>query len=301
MANATKEAPLKKVSQEDEWYDQIFDTNKKYMFELANKNSIREMPVIDMNSKREAPHQEYKPFQNIVFSSQIVWKGKRVNIRYYDGCDSIFVSDQPKDKDTIDQFIKQTKRRHFGDGKFGVYGDERMLLLFMLICSWNVSSPFKTRTATPIFTTVNSDIKFAAETSKLDSMMEAMRMAIEASDTKMMIHAAYLGIPTDDYDSGNKLTEKEIRLAYRQAAAKNPDTFIDSFGNKALEIKYYIDKALTDGLIKRDSNKATWGTNNSVICDISGLKSHEGVSNKLFEFSQTEDGEEFLIQLKNLY
>ena len=134
MANALKEAPSKKTGQslEDQYINQEFDVDKKYMFELIEKNPERESPVFDMNSKRPAPQREFKPFQNIVLSSQIVWKGQRVNIRYYDGCDSIFVADQPKDKDIIDQLIRQTSQRAFLHGKFGVFGDEKMLLLFSI-------------------------------------------------------------------------------------------------------------------------------------------------------------------------
>jgi hypothetical protein len=304
MANALKEAPSKKKYQlEEEYLTQEFEPGRKYMFELAQKNQIREMPVIDMNTKREAPHQEFNPYRNIVFTSQIVWKGERVIIRYYDGCSTIFAADQPKDKETIDDLIKKTKRRHFGNGKFGVYGEDRQLLLYMQICSWNVSSPFRTRTATPVFTSVDTTAKAIAEAAKVDMMEEALKLAREATETKMYIHAAYLGIPTDDYDSGNPLTEKEIRLAYRQAAAKNADSFIESYGNKSIEVKYYIDKALTNRLISNthNPNKATWGSNHSVICDISGLKSHDAIANKLYEFSQSEEGEEFLMQLKALY
>ena len=40
-------------------------------------------------------------------------------------------------------------------------------------------------------------------------MEEALKYAREAKDTKMLIHASYLGIPTMDYDSGNDLTQKK--------------------------------------------------------------------------------------------
>lgn len=307
MANANK-APLFKEPQpvqsiEDAFLAQEFDPSKKYMFELASKNLERELPVFDMVTKRPVPHQEFKPSQNIVLSSQIVWKGSRVNIRYYDGCDSIFVSEQPKDKETVDQLIKQTKKRFFEKGKFGCFGDERMLLLYLNACSWNGDSPFKTRTSDTIFVSVNADKKASQESSRLDLIEKAISLAREASNTKMMIHANYLGIPTTDWDSGNDLTEAEIRTAYRKEALQNPQNFIDSYGNKSIEMKYYIDKALESGLInnKFNSNKATWSSSNSEICDISGLRSHEAIAAKLLEFSQLEEGEEFVIQLKSIY
>lgn len=315
MADATMIAPKKKEFVELEGHKiekgskehlilaQEFDADIKYMFELAEPSIEREMPIIDVREKRAVPHQKFKPYQNIVMSSQIVWNGQRVNLRYYDGCDSIFVSQQPKDKDVIDQFIKQTRVRAFMEGKFGINGDEKMLLRYMLICSWNGLSEFRTRTANSIFIPLDKGKQALVESSKLDQTETALAYAKEASETKMLIHANYLGIATIDYDSGNELTPKEIRIEYRKRALKDSANFIETYGNKNIEVKYYIDKALEKGLIsnKFNPNKATWQKSNSVICDISGLKTNEAIAVKLFEFSSTEEGEEFKIQLTALF
>lgn len=281
---------------------QVFDSGKKYMFELASINSEREMPVIDMVTKRAVPHKKFKPFQNMVFTSQVVWKGQRRMLRYYDGCTSIFQDKQPKDKETIDQLIAQTNKNkyNFLEGKFGCYGDERMLLLYMNICSWNGDSLFKTKSSDTIFVPVNADKVATAESLKLDNIELALGYAREAKLNKMLIHANYLGIPVLDYDSGNELSEKEIRTLYRKEASRNPENFIETYGNTSIEIKYYIDKALEKGIINTqfNPNKATWKSSNTAICDISGLKSHEAIAQRLFEFSQSEEGEEFVIQLK---
>ena len=313
MADANKKAPLnkdelveiggfnlKKDSKEYQALIQEFETDIKYMFELAELNPEREKPVIDARNNRVEPHKKFKPFQNIVLSSQIVWNGQRVNIRYYDGCDSIFVSQQPKDKDVVEQLIRQTQQRNFLEGKFGVYGDERMLLLYLNICSWNGDSPFRTRTANAIFLPVDTGKKAIAESAKLDQIEEALGLARKASKVKMLIHADFLGVPVMDYDSGNELTEQEIRTEYRKAASRDAAGFIESYGNKGLETKYYINKALQKGIIsnKFNPNQATWENSNRLICDISGLKSHEAIAQRIFEFASTEEGEEFLIQLK---
>lgn len=303
MANAsTKEAPL--IQKDAAFLPQFkFDKDKKYMFELVESNPERELPVINMTTKRAAPHQAFKPYQNLVLTSQIVWENERRTLRYYDGCTTLFVDEQPKDKDIIDQYIKQSKKRAFIEGKFGVFGDERLLLIYLNICSWNASSEYRTRTSTAIFKPVNADQKANSITSKLDLIEEAMKYAREAKPTKMMIHASYLGIPTTDWDSGNELTEKEIRALYREEASRNPENFIKTFGNQALEIQYYIDKSLENGTISNrfNPNKATWGQKNTEICDISGLKTNDAISQRLFEFSQTEAGEEFKVQLIALY
>lgn len=289
-----------KKSNEHLVLSQEFDPLKKYMFELAVELPERENPVIDMRSKRAVPHKKFQPFRNLVLTSQIVWKGSRRMVRYYDGCTSIFTDKQPKDKEVIDQLIKQSTKREFLDGKFGVYGDDKMLLLYLNICSWNVESPFRTRTADGIFRSVNGDKIATIEADKLDQTEKALELAKGVSKTKMFIHAAFLGIPVVDWDSGNDLTEKEIRTAYRREALRNSDKFIESYGNKSIETQYFIDKALREGIIsnKFNPNKATWSTSNREICDISGLKSNEAISQRLFEFSQTEEGAEFGIQLK---
>jgi hypothetical protein len=284
---------------------QKFDPKKKYMFELAAENLERELPVLSVlgGKTTKEPHVKFKPYNNIVFTSQIVWNGERRIIRYYDGCTSLFIDDQPKEPDTIKQLIKQTRRRVFLEGKFGCFGDERMLLLYLMICSWNVESEFRTRTASEVFRASNPDRMATEESNRMDAIEKALALAREATILKMKVHAAYLGIPEMDYDSGNLLTEKEIRTLYRKSAANDPIKFIESYGNKSIEIKYFIDKALRDGTIsnKGNANKAVWKGSGTVICDISGLKSHAAISERLFEFSQEEDGEEFEIQLKALY
>lgn len=309
MADAKILAPSKKEEKqwlaEEEYLKMEFDPKKKYMFELAVVNPEREMPVIEVDGQksRAIRTDKYKPYRNIVLTSQIIWKGQRRIVRYYDGCSSIFADEQPKDKEEIDQFIKVTQPRAFLKGKFGAYGDEKMLLLYLNICSWNANSPFRTRAADEVF--IASDtMKIATEESrKLDETERALQLAKEASKTKMLIHAAYLDIPTEDFDSGNELTDGEIRSQYRKRALSDSAYFLESYGNKSIEIRYYINQALLKGLIsnKFNANKATWGKNNSVICDISGLKSNEAIAEKIFEFSQLSEGEEFVIQLKALF
>lgn len=305
MANAKQLAPSKQSigKLEQEYLDMEFDPFKKYMFELAEENLERELPVIGMIGQRATPepHKRFKPYQNIVFTSQIIWNGQRRGIRYYDGCTSIFIDEQPKDKEEISDLIAQTRRRHFTDGKFGCHGDEKLLLHYMFICSWNANSPFRTRSANAIFVNVDNLKRATAESLKLDETEKALNLAKSAPFEKMLIHANYLDIPVVDYDSGNDLEEEEIRAQYRKRALRDSKSFIESYGNKKIEVKYYIDKALRDGLIKVANNNAVWGNSGNIIMDISGMKSHEGISEKMFEFSQLTEGEEFLIQLEALY
>jgi len=311
MAHASAEAPVKdkKVRsqrewpKEDEFLAQEFDPTKKYMFELADRNLPRELPVIDMDSKRALAHKPFIPSRNIVFTSMIIWKGQRRGIRYYDGCDTVFMDEQPKDKEVIQGFMAQTRPRNFVDGKFGCYGDERMLLLFLFASSFNTKSEFRTRSADGVYMPTDYAAKAVVEEKQLDLIEQALNLAKEATDTKMMIHADFLGVPLEDGDSGNPLTPKEIRTAYRLEASRDAKRFVDSYGNKALETKYYIKKAMTGGLISWtiNPNKALWKQSQREICDISGLHSFEAVLERLLEFSLLEDGEEFKVQVTALY
>lgn len=305
MAQATQTAPLKKQNGnlEQSYLDTRYDTDKKYLFELADRNMERENPVFNVTNKRIEPHKQFKPLQNLVLTSQIVWNGSRTIIRYYDGCESLFISEQPKEKDVIEQLQKQTARREFRNGIMSVDGYDTMLLLYCNICSWNSESPFRTKSANMVFIPLNADKKANEESDVLDKQELALQYAKEATDTKMLIHANFLGIPTIDWMSDNHLTPKQIRTEYRKRALSDYENFISSYGNKAIESKYYIDKALTTGLISNrfNPNIATWKDSNREICDISGLKSQESIAEKLLEFSQLETGEEFLIQLKAIY
>jgi hypothetical protein len=294
-----------KKTKEELALEQQFDPQKKYMFEATWIVPERELPEMTIVNRRATPSplRKHRPFQNIIFTSQVIWNGQRRIVRYYDGCTSIFADEQPKEDKVLDQLMKQTQQRNLVEGKFGCFGDERMLLLYLFICSWNAHSEFRTRTAYEVFIPVNPDKTSLVESSKLDETETALKLAKEASETKMLIHANYLGIPTKDYDTDNDLTPDQIRTQYRKFSLRESTKFIESYGNKSIEIKYYIDKALEKGLIsnKFNPNKFTWAKSNSEICDSAGIKSLEGQAQKLFEHSQLEAGEEFAIQLRALF
>src|SRR5712675_1336802 len=134
MANAEKTAPLKKEfieidgekvetgSKEHTLLTMEFDPFKRYVFELANKIPPRDLPVMNVRTNRPVDHQEFIPYRNLVFTSQIIWQGRRRMVRYYDGCDSIFFDKQPKEKEVIETLLKQTQRREFIYGKYAPQG-----------------------------------------------------------------------------------------------------------------------------------------------------------------------------------
>ncbi len=287
-------------SKEHSLLSQEFEPFKKYVFELATQVHPRRHPVMNVRTNRPVEHRKHTPVTNLVFTSGIIWNGRRRMIRYYDGCDTIFMDKQPKEKEIIDMMNRQTRRREFIDGKFIVEGVERMLLLYLLACSYNAESPFKTPRSYTKFAPVDSEMNTKRETAAMDETEKALELAKKATYQKMRIHGAYLGVPLMDFDSQNEYSEAELRIKYRKKAFESPGEFLKSYGNQKIEIQFFINKALENGIItsKLNPNRATWGSNNKEICDISGLKSPEAISQRLFEFSQTEEGTEFLTQLK---
>ena len=286
-------------SHEHKVLSQEFDQAKRYVFELAKRNEPRRLPVINFRTGRAVEEQPFRPLHNIVLTSNIIWNGRRRIIRYYDGCDSVFYDKQPKEKEVIETLIRQTQRREFLNGSIAIQGYERMLLLYMYMASWNVDSPFRTQRANQIWTVVDSEEKAQSELEKLDVIEKARELSKKASPQKMKIHASYLGIELMNYDAGVEFSETELRVKYRMKAVEDPDGFLRSYGDEKIEIKFFIDKAIERGEITNrvNPNKATWREGQE-ICDISGLTSRDAISNKVFEYSQTEKGQEFLVQLK---
>ncbi len=292
----------------------VSDINNKSVYVLAEKNERRGRVYDEMGMPRGEA--EYKPRRNLLLRSSIVWprntkdpfSGKdrsagRHLIRYYDGCTTLFVDDQPKDKETIDQLVANTREMVFLHGYLSVYGYETLLKNYMDWCSYNGDSPYKIPTTETIFILLDSEKASKVEEAQLELVEQAMELAKKATEKKMLVHARYLGIPFEDMKSGNHLSPTAIRTAYRKVAMDNPSGFIKSYNDKSIQTSTYIQTAMETGAISTTliPNKAVWSQGGSEICDISGIKSQEGILNKLIEFSQTEEGGGFDDQLRALY
>jgi hypothetical protein len=278
------------------------DINTKYVYVLAEKNEKRGRIYDEHGNPRGEA--EYKPRRNLLLRNSIKWPGGkdpfsgkdrnpgRHLIRYYDGCTTLFIDDQPKDKETIDALVANTRELSFLHGYLSVYGYETLLKNYMDWCSYNGESPYKIPT---------TDAKIEAE--ELDLAEHAMKLAKEAKENKMMVHAQYLGVPFLDDKTGNQRSPDAIRTSYRMVAKNDPSKFIKSYNDKSIETATHIQTALKTGAISTSliPNKAIWASNNVEICDISGIKSNEGIAAKLLEFSQLPEGGAFDDQLRALY
>lgn len=281
--------------------------NTQYVYKAVKKTSPVD-GVYDAITGKPIDSAEYKPYQNILLESAIIWDGSdgkpkgRRQIRYYDGCESIFVDEQPKDKDTIAAFQSATRQIHLQYGYVKVYGYETMLKYYMDICSYNANSPYRVPNAEAIFESVITEKINEKIENELDILDEAMALSKKATDDKMVIHAKYLGVSFYDDISGNELSLKSVRINYRNYAKTNPKHFVESYNDTTIEHKYLISNAIENGVINTTlvSGKALWGNGGGEICEIGSFTSTEGITQKILEYSQLKVGENFISQLKAL-
>ena len=289
------------------------DINTKYAYVLPVKNT-KKHNVFDENG-RARPEPEYKPRMNLLTRSSVLWPGGkdpfsgnqraagRYPIRYYDGCTTLFIDDQPKDKETLEQFTKQTRELFFLNGYLYVYGYDVMLKTYLDWASWNGNSQYKVPNIETQYIAVDSERAAKMESDNLDKMEEAMMLARKAPVKKMRSHGKFLGILAEDYVTNIPLSDEAYRTEYRKIANTNAKRFVDTYNDKSVQVTTWVEQAMETGEISTTiiPNKAVWAKKGSEICDMSGIKSKEGQLNKLVEFSQTEAGEEFYVQLEAIY
>lgn len=302
--------------------DIVDDFNRKYVYVLAEESN-NDAKIFNVRTNERVRGPKYPIYRNLLLRSSIIWdgsdlvkdeKGNRISgqpagrrlIRYYDGCTTLFVDDQPKDKETIDAAMAGTRQLFFVNGHLDVFGYDFMLKQFLDWTSNNENSPYRVRGSRGIFKLLDIEAQREVESKQLDLMFEAMSIAKTCDTKKMLTHARFLGIADVDLKTQNKLSASAIRTEYRRIAKENPKYFVETFNDKTIQVKTWIEMAIEAGDISTTliPNNAVWVNGNNKgagICDISGLKSHEGILNKLIEFSQLPDGNEFLDQLKVQY
>lgn len=289
------------------------DILSKYTYCLSLKNDSRGRVFNEHG--HPVPDPDYPPRRNLLLRSSIIWPGGkdpfsdkeraagRYPIRYYDGCTTLFVEDQPKDREVIEQLLKSTRELSFIEGYLAVYGYDTMLKMYMDICSWNEESKYRVPTTEAIFKLLDAEKSRSAEANRLDLVEQALELAREAKEDYMLVHAKFLSVPMIDNVTSQPLTPKAIRTEYRKAAMNDPKKFIETYNDKTMAIKNWIERSLEVGEMSTTliPNKAVWAKTGVVICDISGLSSKEGILNRLIELSQTKEGAEFKSHLEGLY
>lgn len=125
---------------------------------------------------------------------------------------------------------------------------------------------------------------------------EALTLAHTASDEQMYAHGKFLGIIMMN-DSGEEMSPYGIRIEYKKAAEKNPETFINSFYNPHLKMHFLICQKYDEGeiIIDREALKAKW-KNAGTICV---LPQGKDPLKYLADFAFTENGKYFASMMQN--
>ena len=287
--------------------------NTRYAYVLAQKNEPRGRVYDENGNKRDEI--EYKPYMNVLLRSSIVWNGGKdpfsgkerkagkYQIRYYDGCTTLFVDDQPREKDTLDALIASTRELNFIHGYLFIYGYDILLKQYLDWCSYNEDSPYRIPGSDAKFKNVNTEKQAEQEAAMLEMEDTASELAKNAPINKMRIHAKYLGIPLVDHITQAELSSSAVRTEYRKYAKSNPSHFIKSYNDKTIEIHTWVTEALNTGQISTSliPNQAVWTKGNTIICGIDGLRAQNLIIDKIVEFTQTDEGADTLAQLKALY
>jgi hypothetical protein len=304
MAGRPKSVTLKKEPNEGV----LADLNTRFVYVLVAENEKRGM-VYDGMSNRPASEPKYKPYRNLLRECSILWDGSdgkpagRRKLRYYDGCNTLFADEQPTDEKTIEKYMANTRQLFFLQGELVCYGYDTMLKKYLDMASFNESSEYRIPSIAPIYRMVDIEKIGEKENEMLDALETALRYAKENSYAKMIIHANYLGIPEIDGQTQNRLSEKSLRSLYRKEASRDPEKFIESYTDRSIEVKYWVEKSIENGTISTSiiPNMACWGSQGTPICDLSGVKTPTGIVDKIVEFSRLAEGEEFVLQLQSLY
>lgn len=289
------------------------DLNTRYAYVLAEKNTPRGRVYDENGNQRNEV--EYKPYVNVLLKSSIVWKGDKdpfsgkerkagkYQIRYYDGCTTLFVDDQPREKDALDSLISATRELNFDNGYLFIYGYENMLKNYMDWASYNADSPYRIPNSTAKFKNVNTEKQAEIEAALLEREDTARELAKNADLKKMKIHCKYLGIAMVDHITQQPLSVTAIRTEYRKFAKANVEHFIKSYNDKSIEVHTWVTDALNTGVISTSliPNNAAWAKGGALICGLDGLRAQNLIIDKIVEFTQTEDGGDALAQLKALY
>lgn len=283
------------------------------VYVLCMKNETRGR-VYDADG-RPIKEPEYQKRKNLLLRSSVNWPGGkdpftdkdrrrgRYLIRYYDGCTTLFIDDQPKDPTIIEPLMAGTKELFFNYGFLMIDEYDTMLKTYCDWASWNEGSLFRNQRVNPIFKLLDNEVLRREEAANMDSIEEAFALAKKAHVKHMRVHAKYLEISDIDPQTMRALSDEAIRTEYRKAAMHNPAEFIKTYNDKSIHVKHWINLAVSSGDLSFTliPNRVVWAKIGVEVCDTTGLTTNEGILNRLIELAKTESGAEFKERLEAVY
>ena len=283
------------------------------VYVLCMKNEARGR-VYDADG-RPIKEPEYQKRKNLLLRSSMNWPGGpdpftgkdrrkgRYLIRYYDGCTTLFIDDQPKDPAAIEPMLAGTRELFFNYGYLAIDEYDTMLKTYCDWASWNDGSPYRNNRVNAIFKLLDTEEMRREESANMDRIEEALLLAKNAPVRHMRIHAKYLQVADIDSQTMRSLSDSAIRTEYRKAAMHDPNEFIKTFNDKSIHVKHWINLAVASGDLSFTliPNRVVWAKIGVEVCDTTGLTTNDGILNRLIELSKTESGAEFRERLESLY
>jgi len=186
---------------------------KLFLFHLAQ----RKPQAVFTKHDGTPVHYPKRRFVNLIDTIYDKKSGMRRNIKYVEGCTSIFVDEQDKETDGK----KGLYRTLFKHGKYIVMGNNPKLIEFMMITNFNANNPDRDTSVIPLFSFVDQKKKFKAIMKKEESEQDAVQWCNKAPFKEVLRYARVLmakDVETMDSD--------EIRYNMKRFAKARPERFM---------------------------------------------------------------------------
>lgn len=262
--------------------------------------------LLQKNEKTRPDTPEYPPYILIPNTDVISWIDEEGHsydraIRYLRGYQSIFVDEQEKGGRVVPEAVLNNPQNHFEiiDGEIKCRPSEKAKIQWWEITNWNEESKHRTGTKKALVAKYSEEQNVITLAAKQKKQQEAITKAFSANESQLAFHCRYLDIPIFDHKTNSTREYEAVVADYRQRAIDDPVSFLDTFDDENLKLKYYIQKAVDENVIslKMIPDKACWVSSKEEVCDIvSGLAPIESI----FNFLQLKAGEGALKRILDL-
>lgn len=216
--------------------------------------------------------------------------------RYLEGISTIWQDEQDSLPETL-----QNRRPNilFKDGFLRVPSTKPTLVEFLLKNDqYEKKKNRMDKYAPATYTMINYEEAEEEQLKKSESKLEAMKLAMNASEQEMLAHAKFLNVKFS-YETGEPRSENAIRSDYVTKAQNNPDLFLKTINNPVVKAKFMVGKAMENNLITiaHVRGQAHWRQTKLLIAQIPDTAD---AAKFLSEFALTEKGSGFYDKLKEL-
>jgi len=234
---------------------------KSLVFKTPHTESSHTKDVNGTMVKQIIPRIPIPPYDEIIDEN-----GKRREIRYISGCDTIFVDEQISDKYGYKRDRKATSIEKsdltMENGFLITYPDDKPALSkYLMMCTYNGTDPNKKRRSQPLFIQI---VKEKVEKELEDGNMkeyEAKTVVIKMKDNEVLLRRlgkAIIG-DVDAYES------VEVFNKLMKIATKDPDKVLTANKVAHSDIEDTINDAERLGVITLEGSKAVWATGEELV------------------------------------